>query len=176
MSLPSRILDVLRDEPDSRGEAAVVRAGNRVLEQASRAADRALVESQRLDLQAGIPAGSTALRAVAEPARWVFLSAQQQQYLVVARLLVTRRGRTLSMLRETATPDAVPDRLVAELAQEAVRQVRAAVILTLRATADKIDRTPRAVGRRVMRLAKEHPNLLRDADLTWEVLSVVLDV
>lgn len=176
MSLPSHILDVLRDEPASRGESAVVRAGNRVLDRAARAADRAVVESQRLDLQVGIPAGSTALRAVTEPARWGFLSPQQRQYLVVTRLLVVRRGRTLSMLRETATPEAVPDRLVTGLAQEAMRQVRAAVVLALRTIADKTDRTPREVGRRVMRLAKEHPNLLRDADLTWEVLSATLGV
>lgn len=176
MSLPSRILDVMRDEPASRGEAAVVRVGNRVLDRASRAADRALVESQRLDLQVGIPAGSTALRAVTEPARWAFLSAQQRQYLVVARLLVMRRGQTLSMLRDNGAPGEVPDHLVTELAQQTVRQLRAAVVLALRATADKVDRTPRAVGRRVMRLAKEHPNLLRDADLTWEVLSAVLGV
>ncbi len=173
MSLPSQILDFMRDEPASRGEAAVVRVGNRVLERASRAADRAFLESQKIDLQAGLPAGSTAARVVGEAARWDFLPASDKRFLRVSRLLVTRRGKTLSMLRENGTGMAA-DTLVAELAREVTRQVRAAVVLSLRVTADKIGRAPLDVGRRVMRLAREHPNLLRDADLTWEVLSAVL--
>lgn len=174
MSLPSRILDHMRDEPASKAERTIARLGNLVLERASRAADRAFLDSQRGDLRAGIPAGSTAARAVTEPAHWEFLSPREKQFLVTARLLVTRKGQTLSMLRENGEASLAPDPLLSELAREVLRQVRAVVVLTLKTTADKIDRTPGAVGARVLRLARQHPNLLRDADLTWEVLSAVL--